>query len=201
MVAVVSDSYDIFNCCANIWGGALKDQVLYRDGILVIRPDSGDPPKVVVQVLEILGEKFGNTRNAKGFRLLHPKVRVIQGDGVDFTMLGLILKAATSNGWSADNLSFGSGGGLLQKLNRDTQRFAFKCSSVTVNGAELDVFKQPVTDPAKKSKAGRLKLVQQNNTYQTVPQTDLRPDQLRTVFRNGTPLAETTFNQIRKLAV
>jgi nicotinamide phosphoribosyltransferase len=72
---------------------------------------------------------------------------------------------------------------------------------VTVNGAELDVFKQPVTDPAKKSKAGRLKLVQQNNTYQTVPQTDLRPDQLRTVFRNGTPLAETTFNQIRKLAV
>ncbi len=201
MVAVVSDSYDIFNCCANIWGGVLKDQVLYRDGILVIRPDSGDPPKVVVQVLEILGEKFGTTRNAKGFRLLHPKVRVIQGDGVDFTMLGLILKAATSNGWSADNLSFGSGGGLLQKLNRDTQRFAFKCSSVTVNGAEQDVFKQPVTDPAKKSKAGRLKLVQQNNTYQTVPQTDLRPDQLRTVFRNGTPLAETTFNQIRKLAV
>jgi len=200
LVAVVSDSYDVFRCCAEIWGGALRDQVLARDGVLVIRPDSGDPPKVLVKVLDILGEKFGTTQNAKGFRVLHPKVRVIQGDGVDFTMLGRILQAMAAAGWSADNISFGSGGGLLQKLNRDTQRFAFKCSSVTVDGVEQDVFKQPVTDSSKRSKAGRMKLVLDKNTHATVPHSDPRPDLLRPVFRDGVVLESQSFASIRLLA-
>ncbi|MFM8933125.1 MAG: nicotinate phosphoribosyltransferase [Gemmataceae bacterium] len=200
LVAVVSDSYDVFRCCADIWGGALRDQVLARDGVLVIRPDSGDPPTVVVKVLDILGEKFGTTQNAKGYRVLHPKVRVIQGDGVDFTMLGRILQAMAAAGWSADNISFGSGGGLLQKLNRDTQRFAFKCSSVTVDGVERDVFKQPVTDSSKRSKAGRMKLVLDKNTHATVPLSDPRPDLLRTVFRDGVLLESQSFASIRLLA-
>lgn len=200
LVAVVSDSYDLFRCSAEIWGGALRERVLARDGVLVIRPDSGDPPAVVVKVLGILGEKFGTTQNAKGYRLLHPKVRIIQGDGVNFTMLGQILWAMSVAGWSADNISFGSGGGLLQKMNRDTQRFAFKCSSVTVEGLERDVFKQPATDLSKQSKAGRLKLVLNNNTYATVPQSDPRPDLLRPVFRDGEVLEEQTFAEIRALA-
>ena len=86
LVAVVSDSYDLFRCCAEIWGGALRERVLGRDGVLVIRPDSGDPPAVVVKVLGILGEKFGTTQNAKGYRLLHPKVRIIP---VSYTHLTL----------------------------------------------------------------------------------------------------------------
>jgi len=200
LVAVVSDSYDLFRCCAEIWGGALRERVLGRDGVLVIRPDSGDPPAVVVKVLGILGKKFGTTQNAKGYRLLHPKVRIIQGDGVDFTMLGQILRAMSVAGWSADNISFGSGGGLLQKMNRDTQRFAFKCSSVTVDGLERDVFKQPATDLSKQSKAGRLKLVVNNNTYVTVPQSDPRPDLLRPVFRDGVVLEEQGLGAIRNLA-
>ena len=102
--------------------------------MLVVRPDSGDPPQVVVRVLELLGKAFGTQQNAKGYRLLDPHVRVIQGDGIDFRMLGTVLEAATAGGWSADNISFGSGGGLLQKLNRDTLKFAFKCSSVTIDG-------------------------------------------------------------------
>jgi nicotinamide phosphoribosyltransferase len=202
MVAVVSDSYDVFHCCANIWGGVLKDEVLARDGVLVIRPDSGDPPAVVVKVLEILGEKFGSTLNSKGFRLLHPKVRVIQGDAIDFTMLDRILSAMKNAGWSADNIAFGSGGGLLQKLNRDTQKFAFKCSSATVDGVERDVFKQPVTDVGKQSKAGRLKLVMHDNgdgpTLITVPATDPREDQLKTVFRNGELPVDQSLAQIRE---
>ena len=200
LVAVVSDSYDLFRCCAEIWGGALRERVLGRDGVLVIRPDSGDPPAVVVKVLGILGKKFGTTQNAKGYRLLHPKVRIIQGDGVDFTMLGQILRAMSVAGWSADNISFGSGGGLLQKMNRDTQRFAFKCSSVTVDGLERDVFKQPATDLSKHSKAGRLKLVVNNNTYATVPQSDPRPDLLRTVFLDGVVLEEQSLIDIRGMA-
>ncbi len=204
LVATVSDSYDIFNCCANIWGGVLKDQVLARDGVLVVRPDSGDPPAVVNKVLEILGEKFGYTVNSLGYKVLNPKVRVIQGDGIDFKMLQLILDAITQSGWSADNLAFGSGGGLLQKLNRDTQRFAFKCSSAIINGQHRDVYKQPITDNGKKSKAGRLKLVRQDASpgasFTTVPESDPRPDQLRFVFRNGEILIDQTFAEIRARA-
>lgn len=204
LVATVSDSYDIFNCCANIWGGVLKEDVLARDGVLVIRPDSGDPPTVVVKVLEILGQKFGFTNNSKGYKVLNPKVRVIQGDGIDFGSLDRILAAMKTANWSADNVAFGSGGGLLQKLNRDTQRFAFKCSSVTIGDEERDVFKQPVTDGGKTSKAGRMKLVWQDNTQSphltTVPASDPRPDQLQTVFRNGELLIDQTFNQIRQAA-
>jgi len=197
LVACVSDSYDVFRCCREIWGGVLKDEVLARDGVLVVRPDSGDPPTVVVKVLEILGEKFGTDTNARGFRMLNPKVRVIQGDGIDFEMLDRILSRMEFAGWSADNIAFGSGGGLLQKLNRDTQKFAFKCSSVTVGDTERDVFKQPVTDAGKRSKAGRLKLVVVNGRYVTVPSHDPRPDVLVPVFRNGEVLVDQTFADIR----
>lgn len=200
LVATVSDSYDIFHCCAHIWGGVLKEQVLARDGVLVVRPDSGDPSLVVNQVLEILGEKFGWTMNFKGYKVLHPKVRVIQGDGIDSRMLGTLLEAITTHGWSADNLAFGSGGGLLQKLNRDTQRFAFKCSSAVINGQPRDVYKQPVTDNGKRSKAGRLKLVREGSSLTTVPESDPREDLLQWVFRNGEILIDQTFADIRERA-
>lgn len=201
LVAVVSDSYDIFNCCANIWGGVLKEKVLARDGVLVVRPDSGDPPTVVCQVLDILGEQFGTTMNSKGYRVLHPKVRVIQGDGIDYQMLGLILEAMMNKGWSADNIAFGSGGGLLQKLNRDTQRFAFKCSYITVGNESWDVFKQPKTDGGKKSKGGLLKLVVgDDGELITVPALDPRQDQMQAVFRNGKILIDQPFGDVRKRA-
>lgn len=198
LVACVSDSYDIYNCCANIWGGVLKDEILARDGVLVVRPDSGDPPTVVVKVLDILGEKFGFTTNSKGFKVLHPKVRVIQGDGIDFNMLDLILVMMQSRGWSADNIAFGSGGGLLQKINRDTQKFAFKCASATIGDEERDVFKQPVTDNGKKSKAGRMKLIHDGTNYVTVPESSEGEDVLQFVFRNGKLLIDQSFAEIRK---
>lgn len=205
LVAVVSDSYDIFNACANIWGGVLKEEVLARNGVLVVRPDSGDPPTTVVKVLNILGEKFGYTVNAKGYKVLHPKVRAIQGDGIDYKMLELILEAMKEAGWSADNIAFGSGGGLLQKLNRDTQRFAFKCSSITVGEEERDVFKQPITDGGKKSKAGRMKLVWADGSHGpalvTVPASDPRQDQLELVFEDGVLYRDQTLQEIRELAV
>jgi nicotinamide phosphoribosyltransferase len=101
-------------------------------------------------------------------------------------------------GWSADNIAFGSGGGLLQKINRDTQRFAFKCSSITVDGQTRDVFKQPVTDAGKQSKAGRLKLVRHQGSFHTVPASDPRPDAMQVVFRDGELLADQTLAEIRQ---
>lgn len=186
-VAVVSDSYDIFNACSELWGRQLKKLVLAREGTLVVRPDSGDPPRIVTQVLDLLGEAFGYSINAPGYRVLDPHIRVIQGDGIDKDMLGRILSAITEAGWSADNLAFGSGGGLLQKLHRDTCKFAFKCSSAIVDGQQVDVFKQPITDQGKRSKAGRLKLVRRRDQFVTVPDsaTELEPDLLEEVFLNG----------------
>jgi len=188
IVAVVSDSYNVYEACERLWGEVLRDKVLKRNGTLVVRPDSGHPREVVLKVLEILGEKFGSEINAKGYRVLNPKVRVIQGDGVNYWTIQDTLTAINRAGWSADNITFGMGGALLQQLNRDTQKFAFKCSSVTINGKEHDVFKDPVDGHDKASKRGRLALHRENGKWKTVPavrgQHDSK-DQLRTVFCDG----------------
>ncbi len=201
LVAVVSDSYDVFRACAELWGGSLRTEVLQRDGVLVVRPDSGHPPTVVVRVLELLGQAFGTQTNAKGFKVLDPHVRVIQGDGIDLGMLGTILGAMEVAGWSADNLAFGSGGGLLQKVDRDTMKFAFKCSAVEVDGGWRDVLKDPVTDPGKRSKAGRLVLVHDGAGFKTLVegQTTL-PNLLVPVFRDGVLLVDDPFATIRARA-
>ncbi len=207
LVAVVSDSYDIFRACRDLWGGELREKVLNRDGTLVIRPDSGDPPTIVCQVLDVLGERFGAARNAKGFRVLPPQVRIIQGDGIDYEMLEKIMSTMRAAKWSIDNIAFGSGGGLLQKLNRDTLKFAFKCASIRVNGEDRDVYKDPVTDSGKVSKAGRMKLSKRDGRYETImhraetgkgnPSFDSTNDELLEVFRNGKVVKEWTIDQVR----
>ena len=186
LVACVSDSYDIYAACDQIWGQQLHDAVLNRKGTLVVRPDSGKPSEVVLKVLEILGNRFGTSQNAKGFKVLHPNVRVIQGDGVDYDSIGEILSVLKQHHWSADNIAFGMGGALLQKLDRDTQKFAFKCSAAVVGGVERDVFKQPITDSGKNSKRGRLKLVHTpEGGFTTVGADSDAADVLQTVLENG----------------
>lgn len=203
-VAVVSDSYDIYNACSKIWGEELRDKVLSRDGVLVIRPDSGVPVDVILKILPILADKFGYTMNEKGYRVLHPKVRVIQGDGVNANSISEILGEMLKQKWSADNIAFGMGGALLQGVNRDTNRFAFKCSArEDERGVWHDVYKQPVTDSGKVSKKGKLKLIKESSgTYTTVPLEvpTVQEDLLVEVFRDGEVLKEYTFDEIRKRA-
>lgn len=201
LVAVVSDSYDVFRACAELWGGQLRDAVLARDGVLVVRPDSGEPPDVVCRVLEILGEAFGTRANDKGYRVLDPHVRVIQGDGIDHAMIVDILEAMTARGWSADNVAFGSGGALLQRVHRDTQRFAIKCSAAEIGGEWRPVMKDPVTDPGKRSKAGLLALERDAAGYRTVPRASATHDLLEPVFRDGALLRTQTFRDIRRRAL
>jgi nicotinamide phosphoribosyltransferase len=208
LVAVVSDSFNIFEACEETWGEQLRDLVLQRNGTLVIRPDSGDPPTVLAagqpNVFGILCEKFGYSVNDKGYKVLNPRVRVIQGDAVEFEMLDRILYAMKSAGYSADNVAFGSGGGLLQKLNRDTLRFAFKCAGVTIDGVEHPVYKSPVTDTEKQSKGGRMKLVRVEGphgpSFATVAASDPGEDQLVEVFRDGRIVREWSFAEIRQRA-
>jgi len=198
-VSVVADSYDVWNMLGNVLGGELRELVERRSGVLVVRPDSGEPKEVVVKVLDILGEKFGHSTNKKGFRLLPPFLRVIQGDGISHDSLQDILTAVADSGWSLDNLVFGSGGGLLQRLDRDTQRCAYKCSMTVRNGQEMDVYKDPVTDPGKTSKKGRLTLVKDpQGLVSTVRQKDVngKEDLMVTVFRNGDLVREWTWEEV-----
>lgn len=199
LVAVVSDSYDIFNACKNLWGKELKKLVLKRNGTLVIRPDSGDPQTVVVEVLNILKEAFGGEVNSKGYFVLDSHVRVIQGDGINFESTREILEAMKQAGFSSDNIAFGMGGKLLQGVDRDTQKFAFKCSQVVVDSIPKDVFKSPITDPGKNSKKGVLKLIQRNGEFATVPDTAVSPESnlLAEVFWNGQLQRELTFDEVK----
>lgn len=206
LVAVVSDSYDIRNAISNIWGGELKEKVLSRDGLLVIRPDSGDPIVLLPEILDLIGEKFGYRVNEKGYKVINDKVRVIQGDGINRRTLKNILDAVMDSGWSADCISFGSGGGLLQDCNRDMQRMAMKCCYAVINGEGVEVFKEPATDPSKRSKKGQLMLVEENDNGVLVFKTLLKDtpgyeDKLVPVFRNGELLIDQKLEDIRQRAI
>jgi len=155
IVAFVSDSYDIYKACTEYWGTALKSMIEQHEGFLVVRPDSGEIPQIVIDVLDKLEEKFGSTKTSTGHKLLPPCIRVIQGDGIDIKSLELILKTMKEKGYAADNLAFGSGGALLQKLHRDTNKCAFKCSYALVGETGVDVVKDPITDPGKKIQEGQ----------------------------------------------
>uniref|UniRef100_A0A8C8E4A5 Nicotinamide phosphoribosyltransferase n=1 Tax=Oryzias sinensis TaxID=183150 RepID=A0A8C8E4A5_9TELE len=201
-VAVVSDSYNIFNACKHIWGDKLKERVMERseDSCLVIRPDSGDPAETLIEVMRILEECFGCSLNSMGFKVLPSYLRIIQGDGID---LRSILEKLSDKGWSAENVVFGCGSALLQKLNRDTLSCAFKCSYVETNGKGMDVYKQPVTDPSKRSKRGRLSLRRNSAGFlETVESGAGKPEEdlLVTVFENGCLMQNYTLEEIRKNA-
>jgi len=200
IVACVSDSYDVFKACSEYWGTELKELIEKRDGFLVVRPDSGELPGIVLQVLEKLAEKFGTTNTSTGHKLLPPCIRVIQGDGIDINSLEMILGAMKDAGWAADNLAFGSGGALLQKLHRDTQKCAFKCSYALINGQGVDIFKDPITDQGKKSKKGRLTLELKDGEWTTVTEGkgDADLDQLVEVFKDGSLLVDDSLATIRK---
>lgn len=121
ILAVVSDSYDIYNAC-KLWGTELKDGVIASGATVVIRPDSGDPVEVLPKMLYILENLYGAPKNSKGYKLLN-NVRVIWSDGINAMSLETILRTMVDlHGYSADNFAFGMGGGLLQQLDRDTQQ-------------------------------------------------------------------------------
>jgi nicotinamide phosphoribosyltransferase len=200
LVAVVSDSYDLWNAIDNLWGDDLREQVQKMGGTLVVRPDSGEPTDVVPLALSKLMDKFGYTVNSKGYKQLPACVRLIQGDGINLQSLEAICAAVKQRGFSTDNLAFGMGGALLQQVNRDTLQWAMKASAAHVQGQWRDVFKDPITSSAKKSKKGRLAVVPHPNHWaETVRLDELagRENLLQPVFRNGELLKDWTFAEVR----
>lgn len=188
--------YDGYVYCVKVSSGMI---IVRRNKQICVSGNSGDPATVLPRILDILGERFGYTVNDKGYKVLNPKVRVIQGDGINVRSMENILSVLANLGWSADNVAFGSGGGLLQQLNRDTCKFAFKCSAIKIDGEWRAVYKDPITDSGKRSKRGKLNLAVVNGKYKTVP-SPCPSGLLRTVFYNGRIFNPTDLEQIRDLA-
>jgi nicotinamide phosphoribosyltransferase len=203
VVAVVSDSYDLDAALGGIWGGTLREAVLRRSGTLVVRPDSGDPVETPLRTIRTLWDRFGGHTNAKGYRVLDPHVRVIQGDGMTLVTIGRLIDRLIGAGFAIDNIAFGMGGGLLQQINRDTLRFAMKADAMRDDrGVWHDIAKSPATDPAKASKAGRQAVVRRDGTLMAAPRDSVAPedDLLVPVWRNGKMLVRHSFDEVRARA-
>lgn len=202
--ACVGDSYNIYKFVEMVCEPEILNLIKNSGGTLVIRPDSGKPSDVLPKMLEIFEQKLPAgeiTINTKEYKVLPGYLRIIWGDGINRRSMKDVLQVVVDLNWSVSNIALGSGGGLLMDVNRDTQKFAFKCSYAEANGVEVDVLKDPITDPGKKSKAGRLDLILENGNYKTVvldkgqshhPQTVMN-----TVFDHGDITYHTTFDECR----
>jgi len=198
ILSVVSDSYNVYDAC-KMFGTILYDDIMARDGKFVVRPDSGNPVTVSVEVLDILWEYFGGTVNEKGYKVLNPKIGVIYGDGINSNTLDKILENVVANKYCTDNIVFGMGGGMLQQLDRDTFKFAFKCSAAEVNGRWIDVYKDPITDQGKGSKRGRLMLIRNLGKIITTCQMPSNENNILVpTFRNGELIVEYSFADVKR---
>lgn len=216
--ATVADSYDPKHFI-DVIAPKFKDRLRASGATWVIRPDSGDPVLTPVAFVKRLARVFGFTYNNKGYKVLDG-VRVIQGDGIDIEDVRAIIDLLLEDNWSVSNMAFGMGGGLLQKNNRDTLKFAMKACARHTDGVWIDIFKdptiydattwEPISSSFKKSMAGRLELMYDadTNEYKTVRigeearalyDLGYRP-MLETVYDNGALVRDMTFAEVRKNA-
>lgn len=204
IISIVSDTYNVYDFVDNI-SKKYKEKIMARTGRVVFRPDSGDPIEVNSRLIDVLWNRFGGTYK-NSFKLLPPQVGLIQGDGIDANMIEEILSMAKAKGFSADNWVFGSGGGLLQKFDRDTQQFAIKASygertyDEEVKG--FNIKKNPVTSKNKSSKSGKM-ILHKTGNYVTFtsndPHYDSYTNELQLVFEDGEVKKEYGFEEVRNL--
>lgn len=192
IVSIVSDTWDLWNVLTNILP-SLKDEILARDGKVVIRPDSGNPVDIIcgtsikrkseingegfIQkipqtneekgVIELLWETFGGYINEKGYKVLNPKIGAIYGDSITLERCEEICKRLLAKGFSTQNIVFGVGSYSYQYCTRDTYGFAMKATYAEINGEARELFKDPITkgDVSKKSAKGLLQVYKENGEY------------------------------------
>ncbi|KAJ1513789.1 hypothetical protein HMI54_014679 [Coelomomyces lativittatus] len=165
--ACVMDSYDYTGALTKILP-TLASFKTQQGGVLVVRPDSGDPVQTVLQALHALSKLFNYSINSKGFKVIY-RAAVIQGDGIDNSTLVRILDAIQLEKYAAENVAFGMGGGLLQKVNRDTMSMAIKLNCIVFkDGSIRDVMKVPKGDSRKYSLPGKLRVVANENKLPVV---------------------------------
>jgi nicotinamide phosphoribosyltransferase len=215
IVSVVSDTWDLWSVLTEILP-KLKEQVLARDGKLVIRPDSGDPADIVCGdplapagspasrgVIELLWDLFGGTVTATGHRLLDSHIGCIYGDSITITRARNICDRLAAKGFASGNMVFGVGSFTYQYATRDTFGFAMKATWCRVNGEGRDLFKMPKTGNGMKNSAkGRLAVIRDASgelalINQATPQQE-SDSLLRPIWRDGSFLVRQSFPEIRR---
>lgn len=217
----VADSYDYFGFLDTILRKH-KNIAMNHPGGIRIRPDSGDPEKIICGTtdkitenssleekgtLKILDEIFGHTVNSKGYKVLNGGIGIVYGDAITLERCESICKHMTAQGWAIENIVFGVGSYSLQYKTRDSQGWAYKATYGEVNGKPIMIFKDPKTDKEsghamKKSQKGMVYIYKDNDgkiyfedgyTATTIPEGNL----LQPVFKNGKMLKEYSLKEIR----
>lgn len=183
MVSVVSDTWDLWGVLTSVLP-SLHDEIMTRGpngnlpGKLVVRPDSGDPVKIICGdpgsddprarkgVVELLWDEFGGSLTDKGYKQLDSHVGVIYGDAITLARCEAICKQLKAKGFASTNMVYGIGSFTYQYNTRDTFGFALKATQVQIDGEEIPIFKDPATDPTKmkKSLIGRAVVVNNGST-------------------------------------
>lgn len=215
LVSIVSDTWDYWHTL-NTTVRALKDTIMNRDGKLVIRPDSGDPVKILCGdpeapltspafngTVELLWHIFGGTVNSKGFKQLDPHIGVIYGDSITLDRCHQIVSRLKEKGFASTNVVFGIGSYTYQYVTRDTFGFAMKATYGVINGRPLEIFKDPLTDGGVKKSAKGLLRVDYNAENELVLRECVTPEEedggeLKTVFLNGRITESHTLSEIRQ---
>jgi nicotinamide phosphoribosyltransferase len=223
ILSVVSDSFDLWKVCTEFIT-ELKDEILARDGKLVIRPDSGDPVDILCGidlsdaddtltsveeavskgVIELLWDVFGGTVNSQGYKVLDSHIGAIYGDSITLERAEDICVRLEAKGFASTNVVLGIGSYSMGYATRDSQGGAVKATHVVVNGESRDIFKDPITDDGvKKSAKGYLRV------YQDVEGVIKLKDQctyeeegsglLQSIYADGEFIQKTTIGDIREL--
>jgi nicotinamide phosphoribosyltransferase len=221
ILSVVSDTWDLWNVLTNILP-QLREKILARNGKLVIRPDSGDPVKIIcgdydadpyspagLGVVELLWREFGGTVNEAGYKVLDSHIGVIYGDGISPDRCERICAGLAANGFASTNVVFGLGSYTYQYVTRDTYGMAMKATWVQIDGVGSSIFKKPVTDDGGKfSATGRLAVTVNGDYWNSVGQPkyhliqNATPEQeakslLTEVWRDGEFVRYESFQVIR----
>lgn len=215
--SAVSDTWDLWKVCTE-YLPTLKKEILDRDGKLVIRPDSGDPTKIICGddsypegtpqnkgVIQLLWETFGGTTNALGFKELDSHIGAIYGDSITLQRARDILEGLKNKGFASSNIVFGVGSFTYQYNTRDTFAQAMKATYCVVNGEERLLFKDPVTDNGtKKSQRGMVVVTKTNGTIGFVDGLNKETikayegqDLLEVMFRDGKMVRDESLADIR----
>lgn len=217
-VSLVSDGYDFWNVVTNILP-KLKTTIMARNGRLVVRPDSGDPVKIVIGdaeantewerkgLIECLWDTFGGTVNSKGFKELDTHIGAIYGDSITLERATLISQGLMDKGFASTNIVYGIGSYTYQYNTRDTLGFALKSTLAKINGEEIPIFKDPKTDNGtKKSAKGAVAVVKQDGKLVLLDNMLLEQanavenNLLTTVFKDGRMVKETSISLVRMIA-
>ena len=201
LVAMPVDTYNFIHAVNVIWGKDMAQAVKKSGATIVLRTDSGVAEKAVLAVLRQADKTYGSALNKKGYKVLNG-LRVLHSDNVHQETIKKVLSSMLKAGFSATNIVFGMGGALLQKVTRDTQKFAYKVSQAEVDGIALSIAKRPRTAKGKESKSGYLDLIKSPSGYETIDRNTNKKgkSELKLVFDNGKLLVDDRLDDIRARA-